>query len=59
MPFLFALLFHSHKFNDMLSPVNPPSISSNLGGMGLGDPDTLSNFRGCSLAALGMGKEEG
>lgn len=39
----------------MLSPVNPPSMSSNLGS----DADTLSNSWGCSLAALERGKEKG
>lgn len=56
--YAFTVINRSREYNDMLSPVNPPSISSNLGGVGLGDPDTLSNSRGCSLAALGIGKEE-
>lgn len=68
--YTFALLFcfecfcwsthHSHEYSDMLSPMSPPSISSNQGGRerGLWGPDIWSSSRGYSLAALETGQKQ-
>ena len=37
--YVFTVINHSHEYSDMLSPVSPPSMSSNLSGVSLGNTE--------------------